>query len=307
MKKYTIFKTIIILLIILFTIFLLGIKSKKYLDLGIKDFNTLNYEEAFVNYEKASILNPLSSKTNIRKAEIYEKIGNDKKAISEYKKAFAKNNNIDIKTKLIEMLIKNDMASDTIKYFLISTKNDNDNKYLIALSKALFLLGKKEDSIKILDKINTEDSSLQKSIYYFLNGEYEMAKIESRKAAKNRKDRYFIVIEDKNNNLDFYKITTAEALNELKQPYFGKIILENMLKEKKEYRDVYLCLANSYIMQNNLDKAKQNVEKAIEKDPIYGLSYYLLSQIDLKQENFSDSQKNIEKAKKYGYTIPITP
>jgi len=274
--------------------------SEKYVRLGEQELKALNYEKALINYEKAGILNPFNALINIKKGGILEETGNDKKAIAEYRKALAKDSNrINVKAKLIELLIKNDMAEASAEYILSPTKSDSQEGYLITISKALFILDRKEESHIILDKLATDSSSIQESIYHFLEGDYELAKKE---LGNNIMDNVYAnaLLKD-TDNPDFYKISVAEALNEINQPYFGKIILEDMLKEGKKYRDVYLYLGNSYLLQNNIPKAKENVEKAKAKDPIYGLTYYLLSQINFKENNIGDEQKNIELAKKFGY------
>lgn len=304
-KKIINIRTVIILLLLLILGFVGQFLSNRYIRAAEEQIANNNYEKAFINYEKAEILNPFNALINIKKAEIYEKIGNDKKAIVEYQKALSKKSDSKTKSRLIELLIKNEDANKSLKYILTPTDNYNSKDYTLSVSKALFILGDKDDSYKILGKIDDKDLLIQKSIYYFVEKKYESAKDTLKEIEEEKDNKYLTAVLANTNNLDFYRISVAESLNETNQPYFGKIILEDMLGEKKDYRDIYLYLANSYMMQNNLDKAKQNAEKAIEKDPIYGLSYYLLSQINLKQGDSENSQKNNEKARSYGYTPAI--
>jgi tetratricopeptide (TPR) repeat protein len=278
--------------------------SEQYISLGnIK--NDESYKEALLNYDKAEVLNPFNGLINTKKAKIYEKNGDETRAIIEYENAVSKNiNDTNSKSALIELLVKNQMAEKSIKYLLLTTKNDLENEeYFIGSSKALFVLNRKDDANKIIEKIKSNDADIQRSIYSFLNNNYEKAREEARKI-NIEKNVYITSVTKETNNINFYKISVAQSINEIKQPYFGQIILENMLKDKIEYRDVYLYLGNSYLLQNNLQKAKENLLKAKENDSIYGLTYYLLAQVEFKENNNEEGSKNLELAKKYGYTQP---
>ncbi|NTU69651.1 hypothetical protein HGB13_02365 [bacterium] len=163
-----------------------------------------------------------------------------------------------------------------------------------------FILGEKDTAYTLLNRISGAEAVLQKSIYNFIEEKYDEA-LSDKKNLEDINNVYTKTILKKTENTDFYKIATAEALNEINQPYFAKIILNKMIAENKNYRDVYLYLGNSFLIQNDIDNAYKILNIAKDKDPIYGLTYFLLAQTNFKDNKHDEGNKNLELAKKYGF------
>jgi len=276
--------------------------SERYIHNGNLDVNNNLYNKALINYDKAKILNPFNSNINVKMAQTYEKTKDDKNAIKEYKKAiFKKFDDIDLRTNIINLLLRNGQIAETAKYFLFTNKKIFENKnFSIAVSKALFIFGNKDKANNLLKNIDSLEASTQRSIFNYLDENYEEAKREIIKKT-DIDNSYKKAIIKETENLEFYKVSVAESLNEINQPYFGQIILEKMLKDKKESRDVYLYLGNSYLIQNNIEKARENLEKAKEKDLIFGLTYYLLAQVNFRENKDTEGLLNLKQAKNYGF------
>jgi tetratricopeptide (TPR) repeat protein len=101
------------------------------------------------------------------------------------------------------------------------------------------------------------------------------------------------------NDLEIYQKIVWLQGEKLNQP-------ENALKKAKEIEGIepktalsYNILAEVYLYNNQLDLARQNIDKAILVDSSFALTYYNLALIFQREKNLKEAKKYFIKAADY--------
>jgi tetratricopeptide (TPR) repeat protein len=221
-----------------------------------------------------------------------------------------------------------DLPSQSVIYFNQALKaNSSYRDAYLGLGEAYLLEKKYQEAEKQFKKALKEDS-VYGLTFYFLGRVCEEQKISERalelfkKAIERgydneniRKDMAEIYLDQENyqealtiyqkalnfskNDLEIYQKIVWLQGEKLNQP-------ENALKKAKEIEGIepktalsYNILAEVYLYNNQLDLARQNIDKAILVDSSFALTYYNLALIFQREKNLKEAKKYFIKAADY--------
>ncbi|MCX6811482.1 MAG: tetratricopeptide repeat protein [Candidatus Berkelbacteria bacterium] len=82
---------------------------------------------------------------------------------------------------------------------------------------------------------------------------------------------------------------------------FGISVFVKLSHENPQIRDAWVFLGYGYLMKNEPEKAKPALEKAIDLDPVFPATYYLLGKYYETIKDTTRAQKTYDKAKELGF------
>lgn len=265
-------------------------------------------KQAMINLEKASLLLPTNENIRIAKAKIYLTENNLLSAEKELKKAVKiKKNNVNANIKLLEVLFYQGKLQEAKKYVEKASKKVKSNEnFKIFSAKIYASSGNMNKAFSLLAE-ETIDFAYYRSILLIAEEKYGDAENLLKNHGneiQNKQKKYSVILNaldkvNNNENKDYKMLITGQLLNELNEPYLAERILNKI--NDKTLRDFYIYKSYAKYLINDLKQAEDLINQAIEKDPVYGLSYYFKGMIYAKMGLFEKSNDFFQKAYDYNY------
>jgi len=288
--------------------------AKSYLDLGDKYLNDKNYSQALIAYKKAAILTPRSFAPYLKQGILAKETGHLEEAVNfiSYSIQFGPQ---ELSSYLVlgeTYLLKNDLGNAKCAFERakkIAPKNDN-------ISFLLFETALKDNDLEAAERNLTEaekNNDLPKyKICQALLESFDdpskslsiIADIDSSNGINGLTLADFSNLFQKLNetkNDASKKVMIFSAFSQVGEIYFGTKGLEGVTQENPKMRDAWVFLSYSYLLGNEPDKAKEVINKAIELDPVYPATYYLLSKYWEEKNNTVASEEALNHAKELGF------
>ena len=277
--------------------------AKTYLNIGDQLSEKGEYSKAVLEYRKAHLI-------SWRNAEICSKIAQSYQNLAKYHSAYPYYN------KAIKLAPKNK------NYYLSSAKlywdQDDANEAIFVLRKGLdkvsdqsdradlnILLGQiylvKGDQNKAKSTFEQTNANFWLGIYYGYLADYQSAKkyfSQSSDENENQQAKTFLAAIEKIltvANPATKKVIFSQTLNQNDLAKLAEPILREVCSNYPDYRDAWIFLGYSQIELKKYDSAIESLNSAADLDPIYPLTFDLLSRVWAAK---GDSAKANEYSKK---------
>lgn len=289
-------------------------KALSYLNQGDVYLKDGNYAQAIILYKKAALLTPRSYAPYFKQGILAETTGHYDEAISfikhslnfgstetvaylalgetyllkndvlNAKLAFKQAKNLipesdEIDFLLFETSLKENNLDEAEKYLSDAEKNNPLPRYKI-YSALLASLNDPSKSLEIISEINQCADINGLSLADFSNLFQKLVNTE---------------------NMTSREIMIYQTFSQVGEVDYGIAGLENITNENPQTRDAWVFLGYSYLLKNEPDKAKQALDKAIELDPVYPATHYLLSKYWEAKKDTDKAQEAYDKAKELGF------
>jgi len=319
MKKFYIIIVIIIILIGGLTYYILN--KEKPTDTSVDDIiaeaekylENKQYSKALEQYKLAINTDPSKTDAYLKASDIYISKSKDNEATELLKNGVnSVTNPDDVHYKIGTILFDNYDVEGALEYFEKAYKeNPNNWQNSIELVKTYsYYSDRKEDSIKVLNKIKTEENDgLRMKNYYLallhsddadkmisyledtssLNDDSIKESINQllQTAKKIKSDPDDIV---QNNTLLAYEMISSELYN------YSISLLDTVIGENDEYYAAYMYKGICYINMNDYDNAVENLSTSVAIDPDQVQPNLFLAQVYTMQNNQKDAIDTYEKA-----------
>lgn len=284
------------------------ILANSYIAKGNENLKNQSYENAFLNYEKASALLPNDEKIKIQLGDIYSLKNNLPGAEKEYRKAYKINKNSpEALSLLLETLLKEKKIDDSFKVAnSISSKNLKNPEIKLLKARIFASTGKIDDALNIINNESGNDIKFYESIFLIGKKDFKKAEELLKNLEENSiKDKLLTIKKAfekiKNSDNETYKnVILAQALNEIDEPCLAEMLLKEILEKNPTYRDALIFLGYSNYLKKDYKKAEDYLLEAIKNDSIYGLSYYFLGKVYLEENKKEEAIKNLKSAISFG-------
>ena len=291
-----------------------ALAAESYLNLGDKYLKDENYSQALIAYKKAAILTPRSYAPYLKQGILAQETKHYQEAIDFINRSITWGPQ-ELEAYLVlgeTYLLNNDLANAKASFQQakkISPTNDNISFLLFETALLENNLDEAEENILEAEK----DNSLPKyKIYLALLQSFNdpteslslVAKINS--AA----DINGLTLSDFSNlfqklvdveNTTSREVMIYQTFSQLGEIDFGTRGLEKITQDNPEMRDGWVMLAYSYLLGSEPDKAKTALDKAVELDPVYPATYYLLSKYYEAKGDAKKSEETLTHAQELGF------
>jgi tetratricopeptide (TPR) repeat protein len=203
---------------------------------------------------------------------------NAKAAFNEAKKIDPQND--EVVFKLLEVSLKENKLDQAENYLTEAMKSSSNPKYTIYLA----LIDAFNDPSKALDdisKINIEVQINEMTLADFTALFQKMGETENQSSRE---------------------VMLYQAFNQIGEVEFALAGLEKISATNPQMRDVWLFLSYGYLLKNNAEKAKSAAEKAIEIDPAFAYSHYLLGKYYDQKGKYEQAKEEYDKANQLGFS-----
>jgi len=288
--------------------------AESYILQGDNYLNQENFAEALIAYKKASLLTPRSYAPYLKQGLLAKETANYKEAIDFIKhsinfgkqeagaylvlgETYLLDNDIqnaeiafkqakqivpssdEIDFLLFKLSLKNNDLDEAQKNLSAAQKNNDLPKYKI-YEALLESFSDPSKSMTIISEINQCADINSLSLNDFSNLFQKLVSTE---------------------NITSREIMIYETFSQIGEVDFGIMGLESITKENPDIRDAWVFLSYSYLLKNEPDKAKITLDKALNLDPVYPATHYLLSKYYEAKQNTNEAQKAYERAKELGF------
>ena len=244
-------------------------KLADYLERADVAYQQQDYEESFEIYKKAAQTDSKSSAAFIGLGNVAYELSAFSDARAYYYKANQKDPKVLVKiakTKLQSTSVSFTAAEELCQKALAIEPDYGEAHYVLALSAA---------------------------------GQMNLGKAIQQLSLGNLSDLSHLIDKAIQQENELYKKTlVAHILIQQNFPFLAKPLLEQVLKQKSDYRDAQVLLGAAYLKIGEYEKALDELKKAAEIDPIYaetfellGKVYEILGQEDKAMENFERAEK----------------
>lgn len=288
--------------------------AESFLGQGDQYLNNDNFSQALIAYKKAAILTPRSYAPYLKQGILAKETQHLQEAIDFINRSITWGPQ-ELEPYLVlgdAYLLNNDLANAKASFEQakrISPANDNISFLLFETALLENNLDEAEENILEAEK----DNSLPKyKIYLALLQSFNdpteslslVAKINS--AA----DINGLTLSDFSNlfqklveteNTTSREVMIYQTFSQLGEIDFGTKGLEKITQDNPEMRDAWVFLAYSYLLGSQPDKAKTALDQAIELDPVYPATYYLLGKYYETTKNDKEAQKALDHARDLGF------
>ncbi|MBN2016015.1 tetratricopeptide repeat protein [Candidatus Dojkabacteria bacterium] len=289
------------------------VPASYYIEEAEKLLKDRYYSEALEQYKLAINADPSNTDSYISAAEIYVLKSKDQEAVELLKNGETIVANPDkVHHKIGKVLFDNNDLTGALEYLEKAHEENPQNwQCTIDLTKLYSYFPDKKDSmLEALNKINKDDNQgygwrnyylailsyddSSKTIEYLeevsqiTEGELKTKITNFLEVAKKVQSDPDDIVQ--NSTLIAYEIISAE-LYQTAIPLLEKIISEN-----DEYYAAYMYMGICYIHMNDLDKAREQLEKANNVDPEQIQPLVFLAQVFTRQNNQKDAIDTFEKA-----------
>jgi len=103
-------------------------------------------------------------------------------------------------------------------------------------------------------------------------------------------------------NLVSRDVLLYQIFNQIGLADFGVKGLERLSVDNAEIRDIWVFLGYGYLKTNKLDEAKKALDKAVELDPVFAFTHYLLGKYYDEVGLFAQAKQEYEKAQDLGFS-----
>ncbi len=158
--------------------------------------------------------------------------------------------------------------------------NPNNVNYKILKTKILLERKNKKPALKLLEEIKKEN--------------FKIVELQNKISAL---EQYVLYKTEKNDKLKDYHLGYYYFLDG-KTGFAQKVLLNALSNNKKVNRDIYALLALSYLSGSD-KQAKENALKSIKSGGETFNSLYTLGIVELRNENYKQGLKLLNKAKRY--------
>lgn len=251
-----------------------------YLKQGILAKETEHYQEAIDFINRSINFGPAELSAYLALGETYllnNDLGNAKAAFESAKKIAPKDDKIDFL--LFETQLLENNLDEAQKNLVNAQKNNNLPKYII-FDALLESLNDPTKSSEIIADINSDTDLGGLTLTDFSNLFQKLTDTE---------------------NITSRELMIYQTFAQVGQANFGIVGLEKITKENPEMRDGWIMLAYSYLLGSQPDKAKIAIDQAIELDPVYPATYYLLSKYYEAKGDIKQSESTLDHARELGF------
>jgi len=285
-----------------------------YLNLGDKYLNDKNYSQALIAYKKASLLTPRSYAPYLKQGILAKETVHFKEAIGFINRSITFGpRELEAYLALGETYLLNNDLGNAKAAFLearrIAPKNDAINFLLFKTAIKNNDLDEAEENILQAEKNNPLPKyKIYQALLESFNDPTKsmelIAEINSSAELNNLKLSDFSNLFQKiidTENIASREVVIFGTFSQIGEADFGIKGLEKITKDNPKMRDGWIFLSYSYLLNNQPEKAKTAIDRAIELDPAYPATYYLLGKYYETTKNDQEAQKALDHAKELGF------